>query len=210
MLADLTLSAIPDVLQDYELSFVLGFAPDARRCFKIDGAEYRRGSDRVMIDWSLGAVHLRAFVVLLGGATYLMASAGPFLNDWWPMLQRAGGDSARPLLSAGVAGVAQAFRTEDVSIKVAVVPPVPEVPSTNTAMGITQTEDINDGILRITHRCSLGVIKATLMLLQEYRALLPSVPDVDVELDGVQLSLETLLDTASEAAEAISWTHSPG
>jgi hypothetical protein len=207
---DLTLNAIPLVLDEEEVCFVLGFSPDARPGLEVHGAEYRRGSDRVMIDWRLGPIHARAMVIQSEGSSYLMASAGPILNDWWPLLQRAGEDRARPLLSAGVAGAAQVFRTEDLSINVSVVPAAPPAfPLTTAVMGLAKTDEISDSVLLAAHLYSLGVIKAALKVLLEYRTLVPSVPNLEVDVDGGRLPLDSVLETVPQAAAAIAWNHSP-
>ena len=51
MSAELTLSAIPAVLDGDEMPFVLGFALDPRPCLEAGGAQFRRGGDRCQIDW---------------------------------------------------------------------------------------------------------------------------------------------------------------
>ncbi|MDP8911457.1 MAG: hypothetical protein M3M94_05265 [Actinomycetota bacterium] len=208
MAADLTLAAIPNVLDDDEVPFVLGFGPDSRRCLEAGGAQYRRGADRCTIDWKLDGVRLRAVLIEAGGNSYLMASLGPVLNEWWPLLQREGGNSTRPLLSAAVAGSAQTFRGSGLSVSVSISPPGPGVDMTTAVTGIQG--GLTDDCLLLAHTQSLAVIKAALLMLKEYRTLVRSVPDVDVQAGGAALSLGTLLDVASDAADAITWTHSAG
>ena len=210
MAADLTLGAIPSVLDGGEVPFVLGLAPDTRRCLVAGGAEFRRGSDRVVIDWRLDALRLRAVLLHEEGANYLMASAGPILNEWWPLLQREGSNATRPLLSAGVARRSLRFSEGDVGVPVSIVPPGPGVYMTTTALSIGQGAGLTDESVLVAHACSLGLIKAALLVLAEYRTLVDPVPDIDVEVGGSRLRLPMLLDVAAEAAGAIPWAHAGG
>jgi hypothetical protein len=210
MTANLTLGAIPLVLADGEAPFVLGFTSDSRRCFEIGGAEYRRGVDRFTIDWQLDALRLRAVVINVGGESYLMASVGPILNDWWPLLEQEGGNPARPLLSAGVATSAQTFTSAALSARVSIVSAGGGVEATTTVMGIERATGLTDVCLVAAHAYSLAVIKAALLVLAEYRTLVDPVPNIDVDVAGATVALTTVLDVATEAADAIAWTHSGG
>jgi len=202
---ELTLSAIPDVLEGDEIPFVLGLSPDPRRCLEVGGAQYRRGSDRCQIDWLAEPLALRALLINAAGNTYLMASAGPLLSEWWPLLQRAGANPQRPLLSAGVAGSAQRFTHEALSVDISVAGPDPVLDHVAAVAGITG--GLTDESLLFAHAKSLAVIKAALLLLAEYRTLVNPVPDIDVQAGAGTVSLESLLDVADTAASSIAWTH---
>jgi hypothetical protein len=207
MPGDLTLDAIPLVLDDDEVPFVLGIGSDARPGLSFRDAEYRRGSNRVIVSWKVGSARLQAIVINADGVSYLIASAGPILNEWWPLLRREGGNPARPLLTAAVAGEAQSFKTADLSITVSILPPSPEFSMTTAVLGIERAAGLTDNCLVVAHMYSLGVIKAALLVLGEYRSLLASVPDMTVEAGFGALPLAVLLDAAAEAAAAIAWRH---
>lgn len=206
-MSELTLSAIPAVLDGDEIPFVLGFGADPRRCLEVGGAEFRRGGDRCQIDWPAEPLALRAVLIHADGNTYLMASAGPVLNEWWPLLQRAGANAQRPLLSAGVVGRAQTFTNDSLSANISVAGPSPEFDHVTAVMGFTG--GITDDCLLIAHAQSLAVIKAALLLLTEYRTLVNPVPDMHVPAGAGSVRLETVLDLVEDAAAFVPWTHRP-
>jgi len=207
--ADLELARIPLVLDPQEVPFVLGFRQDARRCLVAGGAEYRRASDRVAIDWRLGDLRLRALLLNGDGVSYLVACPGPLLEDWWPLLRKEGGNPARPLLSAAVVGAAQRFETSDLTVDVSTVPASDTFNMTLAVAGIAREPAISEESLLLAHLLSLGVIKAALHLLMEYRLLVDPVPDMQVETGGIQRPLQVVLDTAATCAGAITWRHVP-
>ena len=202
-MADLTVAAIPRVLGEDEVPFVLGFVPDSRRYLEYGGAQFRRGIDRCSIDWRLDYIGLRAVVIESAGNSYLMASAGPLLNDWWPILEREGGNRTRPLLSAAVARRSVTFRSGSLSVDVGISPPGPGVNTVNAVAG--WEGGLTDNCLLFAHATSLGVIKAALLLLGEHSTLFNPVPDVHIEVDGATVPLATLLQVADEAVNAIAW-----
>jgi len=208
MTIKIRLSTIPHVLADDELPFVLGFAPDPRTCLEAGGGEYRRGIDRVSVSWKLEPLYLRATILNSGGSTHIIASSGPILNDWWPLLRREGGNPTRPLLSAAVAGRPQTFKRDDVAIDISIVPPGPLFESTSAIVGIERADGLSDDSLLFAHAISLSVIKAALVVLEEYRTLVDPAPELDVSADGTSLPLSVVLDSAHAAAGAIDWTHS--
>ena len=162
------------------------------------------------MDWKLDAMRLRGFVINAGGSSYLVASAGPILNDWWPLLEQEGGNPTRPLLSAAVTKSPQTFTSADLSARVSIVSPGAGIEVTTAAMGIEEAPGLTDLCLMAAHAYSLAVIKAVLLMLAEYRTLVDPVPDVYVEVGAAQLPLATVLDVTAEAAGAIAWTHSGG
>ena len=204
----LTIQAVPAVVDDDELPFVLGLAADPRPCLDVDGVQLRRGVDRCVIDYLLDPLRLRA-VLLEGedGNCYLAANCGPILNEWWPLLVRENGNPIRPWLTAGVTGRPRTMRLDAASLAVAVAPPGPLVDSTMAAVGLRgplSTETIER---------SLGlappVIRAALQVLVEYRSLVGEVPDVDVQTAAGSLPLVDMLQLAEAAAGAISWEPAP-
>ena len=207
MSAELTLSAIPAVLDGDEMPFVLGFALDPRPCLEAGGAQFRRGGDRCQIDWPADPFALRAVLLNADANTYLIASAGPVLSEWWPLLQRAGANPQRPLLSAGVAGRAQAFTKDGLAIDVSIAGPGPGSDSVTAVAGFTG--GITDEVLLMAYAHSLGVIKAALLALMEYRTLVGQVPDMQVEAGTGSVRLETVLDLVEDAAGFVPWTHQP-
>lgn len=209
MTNQLTLSSIPLVLDEEEMPFVLGFAHDERPWLEFAGAEIRRSTNHCSIDYPLDAGWLRARVTVgSDGNCYVAANVGPILNEWWPMLQQAAGDSvARPLLSAGGSGTTVTFRDEEHLVPVSILPPGDEVGSTfaivATAGGLT------DENLLFARIVVLAVIKAALLTLVEYRSLVDPVPDIEVGIDGGTIPLDAMLDLAALAAPAIAWERLP-
>jgi hypothetical protein len=208
-MAELTFRAIPHVLDDDEMPFVIGFRADSRRCLQIGNAEFRRGSDRCIIAWPFDSLRLQALVMEQSGNSYVMASVGPIFNEWWPLLQREGGNRTRPLLSAAAARRPLTFAGGGLSIDVGIIPPTRDSNVISAVSGIEGR--LADQTLLLAHAESLGVIKAALLSLGEYRTLVDPVPDVHGEQEGgATLPLSTVLDVAQEAANAIAWNHSPG
>lgn len=205
MTTELTLAGIPLVLEADEVPFVLGFSLDPRPCLEFGGAQYRRGVDRAIISWKFDAVSLRALVINADDATYLFASASSILNDWWPVLQREGGNPARPLLSSGVTGLGQTFKSDKLSVDISIVPPGPGADMTAAVTGIGRADGLTDTALLMTQSLSLATIKAALLVLAEYGTLLDPVPDVDVSTGGAQVPLSTVLEVARETSAAIAW-----
>ncbi len=204
------LRKIPHVLDDDELPFVIGFTSDSRASLEANGVEYRRGIDRVSVSWTVDPLYLRAIVLNSEGSTYLIATSGPILNDWWPVLQREGGNPARPLLSAAVAKRPQVFTSDDVSIGVSIVPSGPELEATTAIVGIRQADRLTDEDVLLARAMSPAVIKAALLVLEEYRTLVDPVPEIDVNAGGITVPLSVMLDSARAAAGAIAWAHSVG
>jgi hypothetical protein len=203
---ELRIATIPTVLDEDEAPFVLGLGPDHRACLHAGGAEFRRGSDRCTIEWPIDEMlRLRAVVLEAGDVCYVMASVGPLLNEWWPLLRREGGNPSRPLLSAGVTTTRRPFVYDDVTVQVSISPPGPGVEMTHAVAGIRG--GLSDPTLAVAHLQSVPVIKAALLMLGEYRTLLASVPDVNVrgEREG-EVPLATILDVADEVAAQIEWS----
>ncbi len=207
-MSELTLSAIPAVLDDDEFPFVLGFGADPRRSLKVGGAEFRRGVDRCQIDWPAEPLALRASLVNAEGVVYLTAWAGPVLSEWWTLLQKAGANPQRPLLSAAVQHRTQTFTHDSLSVDISVAGPSAYTEHVAAVVGI-DNGGITDDDLLIAYNLSLAVIKAALVLLAEYRTLVNPVPAVSVETNGGPVLLETVLDLAEDAAAFVAWTHQP-
>jgi hypothetical protein len=204
---ELTFGAIPHVLDDDEVPFVMRFDADRRRYLQVGETEYRRGNDRCIIAWPFGSLRLQALVTEQSGNTYLLASAGPIFNEWWPLLQREGSNRTRPLLSAAAVKRPLTFTGSGLSIDVVITPPTQDFNVVSALVGFEGR--LGDQTLLLAHAESLGVIKAALLLLGEYRSLVDPVPDVHaVQEGGARLPLSMVLDVAQEAAKAIAWKHS--
>jgi len=198
---------MPAVLDDEEIPFVIGFVDDPRRAVEVGGAQYRRGQTGYSISWPIGELWLRARAMTVGpGQVAVIASAGPILNDWWSLLRSAPQDPTRPLLSAGVAR-----RSVDVplpsmpAVPVMVVPASDDFPQT-VAMCTHPGGIADDETLTLFHWASLGVVKAAVRLLVEYRELVGEPPEVDVGLgEGgtVTIPLADVLATAAEITAAL-------
>jgi len=200
----LTFDAVPHVLDDDEVPFVLGFAPDPRPFLEIDGVQYRRASDRCLIDYDLAPLRLRALLLHIDdGNVYLLANAGPLFNEWWPLLQRDLDNPLRPYLSAGAARKPVTMSINGGSVGVTVTQPSPELNMTVLVVGIGP--GMTDDHLLLGTVLALPVIKAALSTLVEYRSLVGDVPDVDIQTGETTLALDDMLTSAAHAADAIAW-----
>lgn len=198
----LRFGSLPSVLDDDEAPFVLGLQPDTRPHVEIGGARYRRGQETYMIEWPVGdELTLRAQGSQTDGACCVAAFVGPLFNDWWPMLGRGAASPARPVLSAGAAGRAVTMAFEDATLPVTVVRP--STSYSGTVMAAMLRGGFTEENLVLAHGISLGVIKAALLALVEYRTLVSAVPDVDADLGGAVLPLEVLLAVAAEASTVV-------
>jgi hypothetical protein len=201
---------MPAVLDEDELPFVLGFADDARPAIEVGGAYYRRGGDGYVVEWPAGEVWLRARAMTIGPRrTAIMASAGPILNEWWPLLCSAPEDPARPLLSAGVGR-----RSVDVPMRSAPAVPVRVVPAGDlfpqTVALCAEVGDIDDEAnLLAYHFASLGVIKAAVGILLEYHGLVGEPPEMDIAFAGGTVPLAAMLETAAQVASALGYPPVP-
>lgn len=200
---DLRFAAMPAVLDDDENPFVIGFVDDPRPAIDIGGALYRRGQTGYSISWPTGELWLRARALApQPGLSVLVASVGPMLDDWWPLLRSAPEDPARPLLSAGVARrkVEVALPPPIETVGVGVVPSTDDYP--HTVVMYSRMADIaNEENLLLFHWASVAVVRTALRLLVEYQGLVGEPPDVDVVLgeDGrVTLPLASVLETAAQ------------
>jgi len=201
----LSFAALPAVLDDDEVPFVLGFAPDPRPAVEIGGARYRRGPTSYQVEWPVGELWLRTFGGMVGaGRAGIMASAGPILAEWWPLLTDAGPDPARPYLSAGLTRqvVEVPVVGEPSSIPVRVVPSGPDQPQT-TALANCDGTLADEVTLLVLHVASIPVARVALHLLVEYRELVGAVPDVDVATSGGSVPLADLLEVAEQLATAL-------
>lgn len=199
---NLNLRDVPMVLEDEEMPFVVGLSEDRRRALSMGGMRYRRGRDRLAIEVEAGGPWLRALLVAQNGC-YLMASAGPLLNEWWPLLQKGDAGADRPFLSAGVNSRPLTMRADGVDLRVLVVPPSEFVDDTTAVLGLGR--HLDDETLQLASHVVLAVMKVALSLVVEYRTLLTAVPDVDVQAGATSVPLASLLDFAATAREAILW-----
>lgn len=203
MADQLTFAAMPAVLDDGEVPFVIALSADPRPGLEFGGAEYRRGKEMYTVSWAVGGVWLRARVEPVGAnAVAVMASAGPMLADWWPMLVAAPEDPGRPYLSAGAKQ-----RTVDVPLPDGIRLPVRIVPSgsdfPHTLALWAVGGELTDGeTVPVLHFASIGVIRAALQVFLEYGDLVGEPPDVLVrgEFDTDGITLADALSLASELA----------
>lgn len=207
-MSTLSLGAVPYVLDDDEIPFVLAFAADTRPCLDLAGTQFRRAADRCVIDFDLEPLRLRVVLIHLeDDNTYLLANLGPLFNDWWDLLAKENGNPLRPFLSAGVARRPVTMSGEGETIPVHVVPPSEELDGTTAVLGI------GPGLTTETLRLGVGfappVIGAALSTLAEYRSLVGEVPEVDIQVGDTSVSLELMLDCAAAAAEAMLWHRVP-
>lgn len=205
MADQLSFAAMPAVLDDGEVPFVIGLSADPRPSVEFGGADYRRGNEMYTISWAVGGVWLRARVEPIGpSAVAVASSAGPMLTDWWPMLAAAPEDPGRPYLSAGASK-----RTVDVPLPLpdGMRLPVRIVPSsaefTHTlALWAVGGQLADEETVPVLHVASLCVIRAALQVFLEYGDLVGDPPDVLVrgEFDTDGITLADALVLASELA----------
>lgn len=210
MSAELRFSNFPKVLDDDAVEFVLRFEPDPRPALAVGGAAYRRGSERYVIEWPLDSLRLRAAVSSTDTECFVSASIGGILNEWWPLLMRSKPDSKRPLLSAAASSRVVRFTepAQQLPLQVAFLRGGDDPPATCAFTKFTGAMTQENMLL--AHVVSLGVIKAALLMLVEYRTLQATVPAVNITTEGTSLPLPTLIEVAEAATSAISWTHRPG
>lgn len=196
----------PKVLNETEAPFVLGFAADPRPAAEFQGIYFRRGAHRYKVDLPLSDIWLRAFGVLADdGNCYMLASIGPIFNEWWPMLERAGADPSRPCLSAGATRSPLTMLKDgwDTSLPVTIAGPSEWLPGVSAMVGLGT--GLSDETLLVGDFAMLGVIKAALLTLCEYRTLVHEVPLANIAIDAGPIELATLLEIAQEAAQMIDW-----
>jgi len=197
---------IPHVLEDDEAPFVLGVAADTRPFADWGGFQYRRATSGYGIDIPVSDVFVRAFVQQgEDGNTYLMASAGPLLNDWWPLLKRGKADPARPVLSAGAAGqgISMLNTSSDLDVRVSIVPPSEWFAGTTAVAGFGG--GLTEENVMLAHSITLAVIQAALLSFCEYRTLVNPLPKANLESGGMLVDLEAMLDAADAVSEILPW-----
>lgn len=209
MAQDLEFLKIPHVLDDDEIPFVIGFRADPRKSLQVGTARYRRGTDRYVIEQPTEQGWLRATAIIEGEDIYLTASAGPILNEWWPLLRRNLGTSELPILSAAAKGQSvELYLYPDLPLRVRVLPSSEDVAVTMAV--IVSKGGPTPENLRFFDLVSLAVIKVALETLGEYRQMVGTVPDILVksELDD-EVPLATVLDVAAEIAKGIPFRRAP-
>jgi hypothetical protein len=200
----LTFSAMPLVVDDEEVPFVLGMTPDPRPALEIGGARYRRGAVNYQIEWLIGGRSLRILGTMAApNQSAVFASAGPLLNEWWPLLRQAGYESSRPYLSAGVVRRAIDVPMPGLApVQVQILPAADDFPQTVAVFGGAGTLDDELTLLAL-HTPSLAVARAALQLMIEYRSLIDELPDTDLVISGATVPLKNLLTMAKEVADAL-------
>lgn len=197
---------IPNVLPDDEDPFVIRWVSDRRRFIEFESVRYRRSDSRIVLDLPLSdeALGLRGSITWSDDATYLAVNGGPMLHEWWPVVASAPPSPERPFLSAGARGTPVVMELGEHQIPVRVIPSNDTVTSTLTAVGL-HAGGTTPTTLSVAGTLLPAVAKAALATLQEYRTLVPTVPDIDVESSGHTAPLRQLLDAAAEIADSIGW-----
>lgn len=204
-MTDLSTAAIPQVLDWDEGPAVMRFSPDPRPCLEYAGVQYRAGTDRYLIRHQTGDLGLVALLFSRPEMCFLMASAGTMFNDWWQLIREHPDPNTRPCLTAAAKGEQLTFARNSTHVPVR----LGFIEEQTAALVLLTPAPAGDSELLVAWFLSLAPIKAALLAIVEYRTLDGQVPDVEVDVDGVQLPLTTYLDIAEEAADAIDWRLQP-
>jgi hypothetical protein len=202
---------MPRSLNGDELPFVIGFAPDGRQELVDNDIGFRRGDDRFTIEHIVGGdFRVRALGWNLEGTVYVVASAGPLLEEWWPLLKASPADSTRPVLSAAAATGNVRLAGLGTEIEVSLLP-ITEGAETNVlaVYGIGKGQSFSDENVALCTQLSMPVIKTALLAVSEYPTLVDEVPDVNISQGDVLAPLATVLELSREMASLIPWQHKP-
>ncbi|MDJ0334956.1 hypothetical protein QMG83_06940 [Salinibacterium sp. G-O1] len=174
-----------------------------------NGIGFRRGEDRFTIEHILdGDLRVRAFGLTLGGHLYVVASAGPMLEPWWPLLKASRPDSTRPVLSAAAA--TGKVRMAGMGLEIAVtLMPFPDEFGVLAMYGIADDSTFSDDNITVCISLSLPVIKTALLALSEYRTLLDAATDAEVAQGDQVAPLAGILEVSEELASMVPWQHQP-
>lgn len=201
--------SMPKSLEEDEAPFVIGFAPDGRQELVDNDIGFRRGDDRFTIEHIVGgSLRARAVALNVEGIIYVVASAGPILKQWWPLLKASPADSTRPVLSAAAATGKVSMVGNGLEIRVGLMPD-PDGEIVLASYGIAQDEAFSDDNVAVCIGLSLPVIKTALLALSEYPTLVDEVPDANVNQRDQRAPLATILEASGEIAAMISWQHKP-
>ena len=194
---------IPRSLDDEEIPFVMGFGIDSRPSLVTSEAVYRRANDKVMVEFVVEeTLRLRALSWEIDDRCIVVATAGPLLYDWWPLLQEFPTAPERPVLSAAAKGRKIVMTNGDIALPIT-VSSMPDPRSVVARFGITgglTAENID-----LSRAVALPVIKASLLALSEHSTLTNRVPEANVVQNGVTLSLAEMIGAAAELANWITW-----
>lgn len=202
---------MPRSLEEDELSFVIGYAPNGRQELVNNNIGYRRSDYKFNIEHLIqDGWRAQAYGVCAGGNVFVAASAGPLLEQWWPLLKVSPANSTRPVLSAAAATEKVVMTGMGTEVEVTVMPS-PEAGVVLALHYIEKANFFSDDAVAMCTALSLPVIKTALLALSEYPTLVDEVPDTNVAIadDGVFVPLTMLLDVSTEMADMIPWQHRP-